>query len=148
MCVRASGSPPGHRTGRFRACPVPNTKVLSMTKIPRKHQRLQSMVQWLQVVNNALARSNKLRSSAPSVIEARSRSPPPIRSWVVKRDQRARKSGGPVPAKLFITRRLLFSSVVLAAGTIAAWSLRKQQVDLPADSGQAEDRAGRGYQGT
>lgn len=103
------------------------------------------MVQWLQVVNNALARSNRLCIPAPSVFEACLRRPtPPVRNSVVKRDQRARKSGAPVPAKLFLSRRLLFGSVVLAAGAIAAWSLRKQQFNLPAESGRAEGCTGRG----
>lgn len=109
------------------------------------------MVQWLQVANNALARSNGVCIPASSAIEVCLRHSPSVRNSVVKRVQRTRNPGAPIPAKLFITRRLLFSSVVLAAGAIAAWSLRKQQVDLPADSGQAEGRTGRGplaYRGT
>lgn len=69
----------------------------------------------------------------------------------MKRDQRSQSSGASIPAKLLTTRRILVGSSVLAAGAIAAWSLRKQHVELLADCGQAQACTGRGplaYRGT
>lgn len=109
------------------------------------------MVHWLKVANRSLARSNK-NSFAPAFGPVLACSPqriPVLNS--VKRDQRILSAGAANSAKLLISRRLLFGAVVLAAGVIAAWNVRKQNVDLHADSGQVEGRTGRRplvYRGT
>lgn len=108
------------------------------------------MVQWLKVAKVTLARSNKAAfAPASGLLAACSHRSPVLNS--VKRDQRSLKSGAEIPAKLFISRRLLLGSVVLAAGAIAAWNLRKQNVDLHADGGHFQDHTGRrplAYRGT
>lgn len=108
------------------------------------------MVHWLNVAKANLARSNKAAfAPASGFFAACSRRSPVLNS--VKRDQRSLSSGAEIPANLFIKRRLLLGSVVLAAGAIAAWNLRKQNVDLHADSGHVQGRTGRrplAYRGT
>lgn len=108
------------------------------------------MVQWLKVAEGTLARNNKAAFAPPSGLSATcSRRSPVLNS--VKRDQPSLSSGAKIPAKLFVSRRLLLGSVVLAAGSTAAWNLRKQQVDLHADSSHVEGRTGRrplAYRGT
>ena len=103
----------------------------------------QSMVQWLKVANNIFTRRNEVAfSPASSLTLACSRRP--VLNSVVKRDQRSQSSGASTPAKLYTTRRILLASFVLAAEAFAAWSLRKQHVDLFADCGQAQGCTGRG----
>ena len=108
------------------------------------------MVQWLKVGKGILARSSKAAFAPASGLSAAcSRRSPVLNS--VKRGQRSLSSGADTPVKLFFNRRLLIGSVVLAAGAIAAWSLRKQIVDLHADSGYVQGRTGRrplAYRGT
>ena len=108
------------------------------------------MVQWLKVAEGTFARSNKAAfTPASRLLAAYSRRSPILNS--VKRDQRILSSGAGIPAKLFVSRRLLLGSVVLGAGAIAAWKSRKQHVDLHADSGHIQGRTGRrplAYRGT
>lgn len=108
------------------------------------------MVHWLKVANRSLARSkNSFAPASGAVLACSPRRIPVLNS--VKRVQRSLSTGAANSAKLFISRRLLFGSVVLAAGAIAAWNVRKPNVDLHADSGQVQGRTGRRplvYRGT
>lgn len=101
------------------------------------------MVHWLKVANRSLACSNR-NSFVPAFGPTLTCSPRrvPVLNSVVH-DQRSLSAGAANSAKLFISRRLLFGSVVLAAGAIAAWNVRKQNVDLHADSGQVQGHTGR-----
>ena len=99
------------------------------------------MVTWLKSAQCSFVRSNKI--SPFDLVPACSR-----RSFVLnlvaKRDQQARAIGAQTNVKLFISRRLVISAVVLAGGAIAVWNLRKQHVALHADTKQAQGRTGSG----
>ena len=99
------------------------------------------MTLWPKVAKHSVVLSIEATVAPTSgVVVACSRRSP----LLTECDQHTRSSGADSNNRLLPSRRILLSSVVLAAGAIAAWNLRKQHVDLHADNSQAQSRTGRG----